>query len=119
MTDEVVGKGMQVTDANPLSGLSGRAALLRRLGSTLEESPAVFEQKGEFRPGNMLDYLLGHPSTTTFDGKSIILIPTLWELLTVNLRGIWPEGRTKFTPGGKGLGDVWKVSTLDDVQDGN
>jgi len=118
MTDEIVAKGMQVTQWNPLSGLSGRAALLRRLGATLEESPEVFRQKDLFRPGNMLDYLLAHPTTANYDGKSIIVIPTLWNVLTVNLRGIWPEGRTKFYPKGKGLGDVWKVSTLNGLNDG-
>jgi len=118
MTDEMVAKGLQITESNPLSGLSGRAALLRRLGTTLEDSPQIFGQAGSVRPGYMLDYLLSHPSTSTFDGKSIIIIPTIWDVLTINLRGIWPEGRTKFTPEGRGLGDVWKVSTLDDLNDG-
>jgi hypothetical protein len=128
VTDELLAEGLQVTSSNPLSGLSGRAALLRRLGTTLEESPAVFSQNNTFRPGCMLgiffcelsnsDYLLAHPSTSTYDGKPIILIPTLWDVLTVNLRGIWPEGRTKFTEGGRGLGDVWRVSTLDSLNDG-
>ena len=51
-----------MTSSNPLSGLSGRAALLRRLGATLEESPAVFSQNGLSRPGFMLgmDYLGSH-----------------------------------------------------------
>lgn len=43
-----------MTSSNPLSGLAGRAALLRRLGATLEESPAVFSQSGLIRPGYML-----------------------------------------------------------------
>lgn len=53
-TDEFLAEGLQVTSSNPLSGLSGRAALLRRLGSTLEQSPAVFTQHTISRPGNML-----------------------------------------------------------------
>jgi hypothetical protein len=53
-TDEMLADGLQVTSSNPLSGLSGRAALLRRLGSTLEESPSVFGQNNIFRPGYML-----------------------------------------------------------------
>jgi hypothetical protein len=53
-TDELLAEGLQVNSSNPLSGLSGRAALLRRLGSTLEESPAVFTQHTISRPGNML-----------------------------------------------------------------
>jgi hypothetical protein len=126
-TDDMLAEGLQVTSSNPLSGLSGRAALLRRLGSTLEESPSVFTQHDISRPGNMLgtssmqsnsDYLLSHQSTSVVDGRPVVLIPTLWDVLTVNLRGIWPEGRTKFTEGGRGLGDVWKVSTLDSYNDG-
>ena len=118
-----------MTSSNPLSGLSGRAALLKRLGSTLEESPTVFSKNGLFRPGYMLgifipriyltpDYILSHESTSTVDGKPVVLLPTLWDVLTINLRSIWPEGRTKFTEGGRGLGDVWKISTLDSLDDG-
>ena len=127
-TDEMLADGLQVTSSNPLSGLSGRAALLRRLGSTLEEYPSVFGQNHIFRPGYMLgnrllvltnsDYFLSHPTTSNVDGKPVVLISTLWDVLTINLRGIWPEGRTKFTEGGRGLGDVWKVSTLDSFNDG-
>src|SRR5271170_1150630 len=54
ITDEILAEGLQVTSSNPLSGLSGRAALLRRLGSTLEESPSVFSQSSLARPGYML-----------------------------------------------------------------
>jgi hypothetical protein len=53
-TDELLAEGLQVTSSNPLSGLSGRAALLKRLGSTLEESPAVFSKNDLYRPGYML-----------------------------------------------------------------
>lgn len=53
-SDELLAKGLQVSPSNPLSGLSGRAALLRRLGMTLEQSPGVFTQDGFTRPGNML-----------------------------------------------------------------
>lgn len=128
LTDEMLADGLQVTSTNPLQGLSGRAALLRRLGATLEESPKVFMQKGLSRPGYMIgihflilfnaDYLLSHPSTSQFNSKPSVLVPTLWDILTIDLRGIWPEGRTKFTEGGRGLGDVWKVSTLNSVDDG-
>lgn len=53
-SDEMLAGGLQVTSSNPLSGLSGRAALLRRLGATLEESPSVFGQNKLNRPGFML-----------------------------------------------------------------
>jgi len=53
-SDDLLAKGFQVSPSNPLSGLSGRAALLRRLGATLEQSPTVFTRDGFTRPGNML-----------------------------------------------------------------
>ena len=68
-------------------------------------------------PAN-LDYLLSHETTSTVAGKPVILITTLWKVLTRDLGGIWPEGRTKFSEKGRGLGDVWRVSTLDYLHDG-
>jgi hypothetical protein len=59
-TDELLSGGLQVTSSNPLSGLSGRAALLKRLGSTLEESATVFEKNGLFRPGYMFGTYHNH-----------------------------------------------------------
>ena len=54
IANDILAEGLQVSSSNPLSGLSGRAALLRRLGTTLEESPSVFTQAGSSRPGYML-----------------------------------------------------------------
>src|SRR5436190_17848523 len=56
-TDELLAEGLQVSSSNPLSGLSGRAALLRRLGTTLEKSSFVFGQDNVNRPGYMLGSL--------------------------------------------------------------
>jgi len=60
-SDDSLAEGLQVTSSNPLSGLSGRAALLRRLGTTLEESSTVFARNNLNRPGNMLGSLLSLP----------------------------------------------------------
>ena len=60
-SDELLAEGLQVTSSNPLRGLSGRAALLRRLGTTLEESPSVFRRNNLNRPGNMLGSLSSFP----------------------------------------------------------
>ena len=54
ISDELLAEGLQVSASNPLSGLSGRAALLRRLGATLEGSPEVFSKYNLTRPGYML-----------------------------------------------------------------
>ena len=49
--------GLQVTDANPLVGLDGRAALLVRLGTTIAKNPGLFAPLDAPRPGGLLDHL--------------------------------------------------------------
>ncbi|KAJ5518930.1 hypothetical protein N7453_001352 [Penicillium expansum] len=70
VTTEVLAKGMQHTDQNPLAGIEGRAGLLIRLSEALNNQDFFGV---DARPGNMLDYLLGHPSTlaSSIDGVSI------------------------------------------------
>lgn len=50
-TVETLAKGMQVSDSNPMSGLEGRAGLLIRLASALQNQE-IFG--GDGRPGNMI-----------------------------------------------------------------
>lgn len=51
ITVETLAKGMQVSESNPMSGLEGRAGLLIRLASALQ-NPEMFGSNG--RPGNMI-----------------------------------------------------------------
>ena len=51
---ELLGRGLQVSDANPILGLEGRAGLLSRLGDALSDS-SIFGSDG--RPGGMLGTL--------------------------------------------------------------
>jgi hypothetical protein len=51
ITVETLAKGMQVTDSNPMSGLEGRAGLLMRLASALQNAD-LFGYNS--RPGNMI-----------------------------------------------------------------
>src|SRR5207249_8510441 len=48
----------QVSDSNPLVGLEGRAALLRRLGEALRAQPQTFTTIGQ--PGHLYDALTYH-----------------------------------------------------------
>ncbi|KAL8722998.1 MAG: hypothetical protein Q9225_000614 [Loekoesia sp. 1 TL-2023] len=98
--------GLQVSDANPLAGLEGRAGLLSRLAEALE-NPEYFGASQ--RPGNMLDYLLTHPSTQS-SSTPVVTIPTLWSVLTDGLASIWPASRTQI--GGVSLGDAWPCSSM-------
>ncbi|KAL8727042.1 MAG: hypothetical protein Q9181_005848 [Wetmoreana brouardii] len=98
--------GLQVSDFNPIAGLEGRIGLLSRLAEALEK-PEYFGSTS--RPGNILDYLLSHPSTQ-LSPDPVVLIPTLWDVLTHCLASIWPESRTKID--GVSLGDAWPCSSM-------
>ncbi|KIW90590.1 uncharacterized protein Z519_08373 [Cladophialophora bantiana CBS 173.52] len=106
MNVETLAKGMQVSDTNPMSGLEGRAGLLIRLASALQNAE-IFGVDG--RPGNMIDYLLSHP-TTQAASVPVILLPTLWSVLMDGLSSIWPATRT--TIHGVSLGDAWPCQAM-------
>lgn len=52
LTVETLGKGLQVSEHNPIEGLEGRTGLLQRLGDALAANPKMFGATQ--RPGNML-----------------------------------------------------------------
>ncbi|MCJ1348017.1 hypothetical protein MMC31_006247 [Peltigera leucophlebia] len=106
LTMEKLGMGLQVSDANPIIGLEGRAGLMTRLGQALDNSD-IWGRSG--RPGNMLDYLISHPSTRA-SSVPIITIPTLWNCLMNGLGSVWPATRTKIN--GVSLGDAWPCSAM-------
>lgn len=99
----------QVGPDNPLIGLEGRAALLRRLGAALGADPELFGQPP--RIGHLFDYLLGQSQNGTLPASAI---------LAAILRGfgpIWP-GRVELE--GVNLGDVWRhpAARADDATSG-
>ena len=51
VTEQMLAKGLQVSESNPMSGLEGRAGLLMRLATALQ-NPELFGRDG--RPGNMI-----------------------------------------------------------------
>ncbi|KIX09682.1 uncharacterized protein Z518_00763 [Rhinocladiella mackenziei CBS 650.93] len=106
VTVETLARGMQVSDSNPMSGLAGRAGLLIRLASALQNTE-IFGVEG--RPGNMIDYLISHP-TTQAASVPVVLLPTLWSVLMDGLSSIWPATRT--TIQGKSLGDAWPCRAM-------
>jgi len=53
---EIMGKGLQVSETNPIDGLEGRTGLLIRLGDALKANREIFGVTE--RPGNMLGMLL-------------------------------------------------------------
>ena len=107
LTRDQLARGLQVTVDNPLDGLDGRAALLARLGDALLHDPAVWGP--DARPGNLLDYLISHP-TTQIAGVPVVPLPTLWDTLMASLSPIWPVSRTHID--GVPLGDAWPCDVL-------
>lgn len=81
-----IAKAFQVADDNPLVGLEGRAALLRRLGDAVG------------RPGALFDVMRKHAE----DGR--LRAPVILEVLLRALGPIWPG---RLTLGGAPLGDCW------------
>jgi len=89
-----------------MDGLEGRAQLLIRLAGALN-NPELFG--ADARPGNMLDYLIRHPSTQA-SSVPIVPLPTLWSILMDGLAPIWPASRT--TIDGTSIGDAWPLSSM-------
>jgi hypothetical protein len=93
--------GMQVSPDNPLVGLDGRAALLRRLGDVVAGNPDLFGDEG--RVGNLFDHL----RRRAVDGA----VPAS-AILAAVLRGfgeIWPG---RHAVAGVNLGDAWRHSAI-------
>lgn len=103
---KTMARGLQVTEDNPIDGLEGRTGLLMRLADALQNQQ-IFGL--EARPGNMLDYLLSHPSTQA-SSVPIIPLPTLWTVLMDGLAPIWPATRTQID--GVSIGDAWPCSVM-------
>ncbi|KAI9352982.1 hypothetical protein DFJ73DRAFT_795502 [Zopfochytrium polystomum] len=119
ITPAALRRALQVDDAaNPLVGVDGRCGLLQRLGAVCKQHPRFFGEAAAApaRPGNMLDFLLAHPSTELKPADAVtaaaaaphVRIEALWEVIVDGIAGIWPATRTKL--GGVALGDVWPCS---------
>ena len=101
LTMDALGAAFQVSDANALTGLEGRAALLRRFGDVVALAPEYFGSVETARLGN-LGVWLKHSAHGGRLEASAILAAVLREL-----GPIW-QGRQQLA--GKSLGDVWRHS---------
>jgi len=86
----------QVRPDNPLVGLDGRAALLRRLGAALNERSAQFGTPA--RPGQLFDVL-------THGGARSVEAAQILRALLDAFSAIWPSGQ-QFD--GTPVGDAWR-----------
>jgi hypothetical protein len=99
LTTDDLRDGFQVSETNPLVGLEGRGALLRRLGEVCAAEPAVFGRHDRPRPGGLFDRL------APGDGNGTIAAPDILAALLRDLGPIWPS---RLTHGGVPLGDCWR-----------
>jgi hypothetical protein len=90
-------RAFQVTEQNPLVGLSGRVQLMRALGSMLEARRDVFGQRA--RIGGLIDVLAQRADGGVLPAEEILT------LVLDALGGIWPG---RLTLEGAPLGDVWQ-----------
>jgi len=101
-------RGFQVSEDNPLLGLDGRAALLRRLGAQVRVRPDLFPGG---RPGGLYDILAARAEGSRLPASAIL------ELLLEALGPIWAN---RLVIEGVPLGDCWRHTALrrDDASDG-
>ncbi|KAF4332605.1 urg3 [Fusarium beomiforme] len=98
----------QVSDENPMVGVSSRVKLLQAVGASLLKFPTVFGESG--RPGNLVDYL-----TSKASGSKELDYEQLWFCLQDLLIPSWPGNRTVFN--GQPIGDAWPLDVLADIAD--
>ncbi|HEX4737155.1 MAG TPA: DUF1688 family protein [Allosphingosinicella sp.] len=96
---DTLARGFQADEANPLAGLEGRAALLRRLGAQAMARPDLFATADSPRPGGLYDALLARAEGGRLPAASIL------ELLLEALGPIWAD---RLTIDGVALGDCWR-----------
>ena len=106
MTEARLAEAFQAGPDNPLVGLAGRAALLRRLGQALTAAPALFGG-AQPRIGNLFDYLRSRAQNGAPDGPpgGTVTAAAILGAVLDGLGPIWP-GRIEL--GGVNLGDVWR-----------
>ncbi|NPU11491.1 URC4/urg3 family protein [Bradyrhizobium sp. 83002] len=96
-------RGFQVGADNPLVGLEGRVALLRRLGEVVAAKPEIFGTKDAPRPGGLFDQLVAGAVDGHIDAADIL------QQVLQQLGPIWPS---RLTLQGVALGDCWRHASL-------
>ena len=91
-------EAFQAGPGNPLVGLEGRAALLKRLGAALTAQPELFGSEGP-RVGGLFDHLKRASKNRRLSAEAVL------ESVLLGFGSIWP-GRIALN--GVNLGDVWR-----------
>jgi len=100
LTAQRLAEAFQADATNPLVGLDGRVAVLRRLGAALAAAPEVFG--ADARPGGLLHAVSGAESTS---------VPA-HNILSVILNALGPIWPSSTMIGDQPLGDCWRHRAL-------
>ncbi|HEX8573998.1 MAG TPA: DUF1688 family protein, partial [Allosphingosinicella sp.] len=103
LAPEALAQGFQVDEGNPLLGLDGRAALLRRLGGQVLARSDLFASADAPRPGGLYDVLAARAEGGKLPAAAIL------ELLLEALGPIWAD---RLVIEGVALGDCWRHPAL-------
>ncbi len=110
-------RAFMVDDGNPMPGLEGRAALLRRLGAALLARPELFG-RDDPRVGGLFDHLVSTSeehapgSPRPRDKGTAGLQVAARSILATVLDGLGPVWPTRIVLAGRSLGDVWRYPDL-------
>lgn len=108
---DTLARFFQVGEDNPLVGVEGRVALLRRLGTRAMDRPDLFAAADSPRPGGLYDALAARAEGGRLPAAAIL------ELLLEALGPIWAD---RLVIDGVALGDCWRHPAIrrDDASDG-
>ncbi|GLH82506.1 hypothetical protein SSBR45G_74150 [Bradyrhizobium sp. SSBR45G] len=96
-------RGFQAGPDNPLVGLEGRVALLRRLGEVAAARPEIFGSRDRPRPGGLFDQLAAGATGARIQAADIL------QQVLLQLGPIWPS---RLTLQGTALGDCWRHASV-------
>jgi len=102
LTEAELATGFQVSEENPLVGISGRSQLLQKLGQVLAAFPHLFGEENP-RPGNLVNYLVSKSQNGQLAATTVL------GAVLEGLSDIWPG---RITIAGVNLGDVWQHSAV-------
>lgn len=104
LQQETLADAFQVSAKNPLVGLAGRTALMRRLGMVAAATPAVFGSPA--RLGHLFDYLRDYAQDSAVPGtiEASFILNTLLKALGP----LWPATSGRVVLEGVPLGDCWR-----------
>lgn len=103
LSEETIATAFQVSQDNPIVGLSGRVELLQRLGAAMIDRPQIFGDSDNPRLGAMVDYLLQQAQDKTLP------VHIVFAAVLEGFSDIWPS---RIRLDGINLGDVWPHSAL-------